>query len=302
MKKHTATAAALAVVLPTVAIVRTGTAEVPRGGAEAASGWNDSWPKFRTGEYLLTGALLAGTAAAFVLLPEPDRRWRGDNGFDESVRDALRLDGTGGRKTVAALSDTLFYGLLAYPLLVDPAVTWAGHGRGHLAWQMAAIGTEVFGLAGALSLVTEQTGRERPFVRTCAAAGPTEQTFPPCDDGGKYQSFVSGHTLIAFTGAGLVCVHHQHLPLYGGGMADRLACGAALTAAAGTGLFRIMADKHHATDVLPAAALGLAAGYLVPSLLHYGRRAPVRTGGERSVRWLPLGAGGAVGLSALGRF
>jgi hypothetical protein len=34
----------------------------------------------------------------------------------------------------------------------------------------------------------------------------------------KFQSFISGHTLMAFTGAGLICAHHSHLPLYGGGV------------------------------------------------------------------------------------
>ncbi|HEV8549343.1 MAG TPA: phosphatase PAP2 family protein, partial [Polyangiaceae bacterium] len=83
-------------------------------------------------------------------------------------------------------------------------------------------------------------------------------------------SFMSGHTTIAFTGAGLICAHHQHLPLYGGGAPDLLACIAALGAATTAGAMRVAADKHYATDVLLGMGVGLFAGYGLPNLLHYG--------------------------------
>jgi len=37
------------------------------------------------------------------------------------------------------------------------------------------------------------------------------------DDVQRNQSFLSGHTAMSFTGAGLICVEHANLALYGGG-------------------------------------------------------------------------------------
>ena len=81
---------------------------------------------------------------------------------------------------------------------------------------------------------------------------------------------MSGHTTIAFTGAGLICAHHQNLPLYGGGAPDLIACITALTAATTAGAMRVAADKHYSTDVLLGAGVGLFGGYGLPMLLHYG--------------------------------
>ena len=52
-------------------------------------------------------------------------------------------------------------------------------------------------------------------------------------------SFTSGHTLMSFAGAGLTCVHHMHLPLYGGGLPDSLACAAAIGLAHAEGFLRV---------------------------------------------------------------
>jgi membrane-associated phospholipid phosphatase len=39
--------------------------------------------------------------------------------------------------------------------------------------------------------------------------------------------------------------------------------------AATTGIGRLVADQHYATDVLVGSAAGFAVGYAIPTLLHY---------------------------------
>jgi hypothetical protein len=70
--------------------------------------------------------------------------------------------------------------------------------------------------------------------------------------------------------AGLTCVHHQHLPLYGGGVADLAPCIGLIGASIADGLGRIVADKHYARDCHAGLGVGAFAGYVVPSLLHHG--------------------------------
>src|SRR5262249_22472634 len=79
--------------------------------------------------------------------------------------------------------------------------------------------------------------------------------------------------MMSFTSAGLTCAHHTHLPLYGGGAVDIIACAVVLTAAAAEPVLRIAADHHYATDVTVGAVLGFASGYALPMALHYGRGA-----------------------------
>ena len=104
-------------------------------------------------------------------------------------------------------------------------------------------------------------GRERPFAQGCGTAGRPACTSP--DD--RNTSFFSGHTSFAFTSATLLCFQHGRLNLYGA--ADGVVCPAALAVASLTGLLRIGADRHWATDVLTGAALGAAAGTVV-SITH----------------------------------
>src|SRR5256885_4524948 len=93
-------------------------------------------------------------------------------------------------------------------------------------------------------------------VQTCAL---------PISPDDRNTSFFSGHTSFAFTSATLLCFQHGRLNLYGA--ADGVVCPAALAVASLTGLLRIGADRHWATDVLTGAALGAAAGTVV-SITH----------------------------------
>jgi membrane-associated phospholipid phosphatase len=180
--------------------------------------------------------------------------------------------------------------------------------------QMTLMNTEAFAITGFLSFVSNATiRRERPYVRECVEGQP-DPGFPGCPPQGRTESFYSGHTGIAFTGAALSCMHHAHLPLYGrspiGGIAT---CAGAMVGATTTGVLRIVADKHYASDVIVGAAIGLAAGFVVP-WFHYrssARADATATNGSTearaeasSVAWLPapILSPTSAGLGAVGTF
>jgi hypothetical protein len=158
--------------------------------------------------------------------------------------------------------------MLAFPVLVDTAlVTWGIHGAGDVALEMLAMDLESYAISGGIALTFQKLGRVRPAEKGCA----TDPNYASkCSDPvALNQSFMSGHTAIAFTGAGLTCAHHRHLPLYGGGIPDIGICVATLAAATTTGVLRIRSDDHYTTDILLGVGLGLASGWALPELLHY---------------------------------
>ena len=262
------------------------------------------WRRFSTPEYVTTGALLAGTVS-LALLKDHDlsANFRGGALLDDGVRAAWRVPTPAGRERAQQVSDSAYYGSLAYPVFVDVvAVAWIGHGAPDTAGQMALIDAEAYAITGFLSFLSNATiRRERPYLRACGP-GKTDPQFPSCTPGGQSESFFSGHTGIAFTGAALTCSHHANLPLYGkspvGGV---IVCSAMMAGAAVTGIGRIMADKHYATDVLTGAAIGLTSGFVIP-WLHY--RSP-RTDASKSafrITPLPMLSGTGAGMGAIGTF
>ena len=234
------------------------------GLASAASDFGSNVHTVSAGEVAGIGA-----TGAVALLVESfwhapgSARWSGPILFDGPVRDALGAKSDGGRTAAARASDVGELGLIAYPLIVDAGfATWISKGRGDVARRLLAVDAEAFAINGLLtSIVQRAVGRERPFAQGCGTAGRPACTSP--DD--RNTSFFSGHTSFAFTSATLLCFQHGRLNLYGA--ADGVVCPAALAVASLTGLLRIGADRHWATDVLTGAALGAAAGTVV-SITH----------------------------------
>ena len=292
-------------------------AELARDEPEAVDAprvaWNDAWPRFRTSEAIVTGAMLLPIAGALFLYPHPDDNLHGGFLFDNAVRDALVLGDESARTRAASLSNLPYFGLLAFPLLVDTALVTAGiHRAGDVALEMLAMDLESYAITGAISLSFQKLGRVRPSEKGCA----TDPNYASqCDNPvGLNQSFLSGHTSVAFTGAGLTCAHHRHLPLYGGGWPDVAICVASLAAASSTGVLRVMSDNHYASDVLLGVGVGLVSGWVLPEWLHYGgggegtgeaRRSGglLPTFGGEGWRALvaPQFSGGALGLTLIAR-
>jgi hypothetical protein len=271
---------------------------------QPAVAWKDAWPRVHWAEYALTGALVTGVVVGTVVGTESPPRWDDTNGFDDGLRDTMRVASASGRDTAGLVSDVLLGISLVHPF-ADSAVALIAHGDPDLAWQMAVINTEAFALTQALSMVIKASaGRPRPFTRECAP-GDAE-----CLGNDYASSFLSGHASMAFTGAGLVCAHHMNMPLYGNAIGDGFTCVMSLGVATGAAMMRVAADKHYASDIIAGAALGMASGWVLPNVLHYqfgGGTGTTTDGPDRTTGWarasaIPMAGPSFVGLGAMGIF
>jgi hypothetical protein len=232
--------------------------------------WHEEWPRFRGWEYALTGGALAGLGAIvlFAGRPEAARPYR--NPFDDALRDTFKARTRAGRDQARFVGDVGFRFLNVYPYFDSLVVAGLIHGSGDTALQTSLINTESLAIAGFVAIGFERLiGRARPSAKECEK-NPAYERY--CGDADRYSSLLSGHTAIAFAGAGLTCAHHEHLPLYGR-PGDTAACIAAFGAAITSGMARIVNDRHWSSDIFLAAALGTTAGYVLPVVLHYGPHA-----------------------------
>jgi membrane-associated phospholipid phosphatase len=246
------------------------------GDAAADLEYRSEWRRFQPGEYVLTGALLASTGIIIAVGKTNEAAWTEPILLDEQARATFRASTPAGRRRAQIAGDVPYYVGLTYPYVVDAiALAWIKHGSRDVAGQMMLMDTEAFAISGFLSFLSNQLiRRERPYMRACR--DPENPVFPGCYPEGSNEGFFSGHTAIAFTGATLTCWHASELGLYGTTQtASTIACATALTTATVGGFARLVADKHYLSDVLVGAAVGLAAGFLVP-FFHY--RSPTASG------------------------
>ena len=240
-------------------------------------------------EHVAMGVI--GAVAVSTLLwgypEEPSAR--GPILLDAGARRALRLSSSEARRNAAQLSDVAFDLMVAYPIAVDAGgVAWVHDGNDDVATQMLLIDAEAFAISGTINQVVKHfVARARPYTDTACTkhvpetAADADADYPRCAPDERYRSFVAGHTVVTFTSAALICAHHLHLPLYGGA-ADSIACAVGLGTATLTGLLRIASDNHYLSDVVAGAMVGLFAGYVVPSALHYGFALRKSESGTRS--------------------
>lgn len=233
------------------------------------------WPRFQPAEIAFTGGMALNVAMAIFLYPAPKNNWDGPILWDNPLRDIMRLHSRDGRVAAGTISDYIYYSLAIYPLLDTGITGELVHHNHDVTLQMLAIDLESYALGGAVALGAEKVGRRRPMARACE----TNPSYDPkCGDNDNLNSsFLSGHTTIGFTGAGLLCAHHLNLPLYGGGPPDTVTCIAGMTLASVGGILRGMSDNHWSTDIMMGAGTGLFAGYFLPVLLHYGKKSTRRT-------------------------
>jgi membrane-associated phospholipid phosphatase len=249
------------------------------GDAHAQSGerlqWNDEWPHFRAIGYLLTGASAASALAVTFLIPYPHHpRWQGGILFDDAVRTGLRARGPAQRDAIRLASDVTLGTSIVHVALLDSLIVPFARGSSEVALQLTLMNAQAFSLnALVATLMFKAIARERPLIRSCRE----DPDYDPLCSTGVYASFPSSHASTAFTAAGLACVHHEYLPLYGGPW-DGVACAGSLSVAFATGAFRVIGDRHYATDVIFGAIAGFSLGYIYPWLFHY------RYGGHESER------------------
>ncbi|MGB5809709.1 MAG: phosphatase PAP2 family protein [Polyangiales bacterium] len=280
-------------------------AEQPTGPAETSpvetSGHRLQW-RWKRVHWAEVGSTvaLAGGAIGLSFVKTPTPRWDAVNSFDSWVRGGIGLEGRAQHRIDRA-SDVFALTLVAFPVLVDSfGVALIGDKNQVVFWQLAAIQAQAFATTGFLTNAVKVTARrQRPFAQDLGCeADPSD---PACR-GGTNRSFFSGHTAFAFTGAGLTCVTHRHLALYGR-IGDPLACATSLTFASLTGLFRVMADAHWMTDTIAGAGVGLFSGWLMPWLLHFRHDRPRYDGARGHVRHVaPYGSRTEVGVQLSGRF
>lgn len=228
---------------------------------------------FPAWEYAAAGTLLVGSGLIRMFTTPPaEASIRGGWLLDEDVRDVFCGVSHESRERADFWSDLMWYGAQGFPVVIDGLlVAWLADGFNHeVAWQITAMNYEAYAVAGILTSASHALiGRERPSGLSCDEDSAYD---PLCGSRALYASFLSGHTSMAFAGAGLTCAHHQHLPLFGGNAWDAAACGLTTVMATATAMLRVLADRHYLTDVAISGAIGFAAGYLLPTFLHYRGR------------------------------
>jgi membrane-associated phospholipid phosphatase len=251
-------------------------------------------------EYAGTALLGAGILALHWVEPAASEHWNGPILHDDWMRDSLRISSRSGRSDAATVSDVLDFVALGHLFLVDNvAVTAIGDWNLDVGWQMFVINVQSYALSSFANRLSKRLAqRARPYVEPCRSDGEADDR---CGNLSAYESFYSGHATSTATSAGLICAHHTHLALYGGGAADVATCLAAVGFTTATGALRIASDNHWATDVLVGHVSGYLAGYLLPTLVYYGevRTEPLEdTGaGVRAMGFvLPRGDGVELGI------
>ena len=261
--------------------------------------WSKNFTRVTWTQYATTGAMAGLLFFGRDLYEGPKTsQWRRPILLDREARVWLAAGSIDGRQTANDISDYLMYGLMAYPFLDAALAAGVAHQSYDVAFQMTMISLHASLLQKLLSGLTKNlVRRQRPDEQRCSRG-------EPLSCGAHARSFFSGHTGSAFTGAALVCAHHENLPLYGGEGMDRAACGIALTAAATVGGLRVVADRHHLSDVVVGAAVGILAGYLVPNLINYDFGASSDRGSADGTQGTvaPMASQNLIGMQYLGMF
>lgn len=277
-------------------------AQGPDEGVPHRLSWD--YPRFRTSEYVASSIVsAAGVLVEFGIQHQPVSSWNDGILLDDTVRSALRLESPDARHRAAVASDYLWWGTQAFPIVVDslivPLVT--DRGNADVAFQMLLLDWQAQSAAFLVARTFQRTvGRSRPLLQECAGRPGYDPLCSPENAGGAHESFLSGHTAMAFAGAALTCAHHQHLPLFGQSAADAAACALTLAGATTTGALRVMSDRHWTSDVLSGALIGLATGYALPYLTHYRFSVKGPEGVWTRAGVVPLATPTAVGLAMVG--
>ncbi len=239
--------------------------------------WSPDWRRMAPWEVAGSFGLVAADVGIQLLIPTPTKAdFTGGILFDDWVRKEVKGQNHATQRTAADVSNYFFKGGIFVPFVMDGYLgALSIHENTDVAAQLFAMDIESFAVAGLFSVGAEKlVGRARPYVDGCGPNGEVPRDsrgrqLHTCNSG-ENQSFFSGHSSATATTAGLVCAAHQHLPLFGGGVADLAPCVVMIGISGATGVLRIMADDHWASDVVIGWSVGVFSGYVLPSLLHYG--------------------------------
>ncbi len=122
-----------------------------------------------------------------------------NNFVDRGVSDALRLESADHRKAARVASDVFVTGLVAYPLLQSANLIRFEQSRS-MGLHLLTVDAGAFAVTGGLTFLAKVlSDRDRPYVEKCRT---DEDYDPACGTADGRNSFFSGHTSLAFTGAG----------------------------------------------------------------------------------------------------
>lgn len=229
--------------------------------------WQDEWRVIEPWDWVAAGVLSVGTLTIALAADSDEGLWVRHNALDRAVHRGLHGRTERGRRVAGILSDVTRGLVLAPAIFVDLGL--AARESPQLAVRLS--GASVLAFATTTFLMTGAKyafRRERPIGPRCGE----EPEGPGCESSSRYRSFFSGHAAMAFTAASLTCTYHQRLPLYGTRRADIAACGTAMGFATATALLRIVAERHHFSDVIVGALVGFLSGFLLPTSLYFGFR------------------------------
>jgi membrane-associated phospholipid phosphatase len=247
-------------------------------------------------------AVIAGGGVAYGVLallvpPATDARWASPVLFDRGMRSSLLAPTRASRARADLVSDIGVAASLA--LLAGDSILVAGllDDNFEVASELFFMDAQVFALSGTLIHTLQLSiARERPDSEPCRS----DSTHSDHCDRTKNTSFPSGHATTVFASAATYCAHRFRLELYGHPAADAVGCGVQVGGAFATALLRVVADRHHATDVAAGALLGTTLGLGVPLLVRASTENSPRGRGASFVLAPSLGA--TPGLVLAGSF
>ena len=247
-------AAALAVVAP--------------ASASAQAQWDETWPEFGVVDGVVLGVGVA-TAVTLEIVGGPEKpRWNREILLDLPLRKAIGSRSVKGEHRAAIVSDITAGTLILSPLLVAGIGGIVVHNDDKVGVNFLLFSAEAFAVSfGLTNLIKTAVGRARPAVAACFEARQHDPT-APCDPRPNV-SFFSGHTAVAFTGAGLLCSFATVTDYYGAGAAGPAVCATALAGATTVAALRLVANKHHLSDVLVGVVEGLLVGWVWPTVRYH---------------------------------
>jgi membrane-associated phospholipid phosphatase len=215
----------------------------------------------------IVGVTLAGWLSSEYVFKSnvapPACRWCEVNGFDVAVRRAFNPSLTPSAFGLAGPDTASYVTLFATPaamLGLDALLAWHDDALGNAPVDIALI-AEATLVAICLNQTTKfLVGRGRPY--TVGASEALLDSAPGKAD--DFISFFSGHTTFAFSVVAATATVTKLRGYRLWWLSVAIGAPLALT----TGLLRLAADKHWASDVLTGMLIGTAAGIGIPLLFH----------------------------------
>lgn len=204
-----------------------------------------------TNEWIKGGAITtASTALAFGLrfVPTPDCAWCTTNSFDLAISRAWESKN---RKAARITSDILTFGLV--PVLAATSVLLFAPNTDAMLQDVLVIVSSATATAALTEIAKISARRQRPEAHFGYSINDEQDN----------RSFLSGHTSFSFS----ILTTSSILAFKRGSRLAPAFTALSSLVALSTGVSRIVAAKHWATDVIAGMTLGIAVGAAMPFLV-----------------------------------